>query len=291
MARRCHPRRRPPLPVCRHAWSRVRDALVRQRTLRADVLDACRRRGLLYADDRRNAVFVCRSAEGRPRGAEIFGTQERPDGRRFRGLATGSRKARGGFWLPRDRNRPALVILTESAVNALCARSLRIPGTREEGAVVASTAGIANAVSPWIEGWRPSRIICFYDAESAGDHTAVRLQISDPRATRQRPHGAKDWNEILLRSRRTAGMRRSPVSPECTTTTTKQSETAPSISERALSMSRAADGAPRSSGFGTGVVLVRRWYAVNKWSVSLCRCLGVRQVLDEMLQVWFDMRS
>ena len=191
---------RPPRP-CRHAWPGVRDALVRQRALHAEVLEACRRRGLIYADDRRNAVFICRNAEGRPTGAEILGTRERPDGRRFRGMATGSRKARGGFWLPCDRNRPALVILTESAVDALSARSLRIPGTRERGAVVVSTAGIASAVPPWIEEWKPHRIICAYDADSAGDHAAQRLQISDLRVTRQRPRGAKDWNEILLRSR------------------------------------------------------------------------------------------
>ena len=191
---------RPPRP-CRHAWPMVRDALVRQRALRDEVLEACRQRGLLYADDRRNAVFICRNAEGRPTGAEILGTQERPDGKRFRGMATGSRKARGGFWLPCDRNRPVLVILTESAVDALSARSLRIAGTREQGAVVASTAGIASAVPLWIEDWKPKHIVCAYDADSAGDQAAERLQISDPRVTRQRPHGAKDWNEILLRSR------------------------------------------------------------------------------------------
>lgn len=183
------------------AWPRVRDALVRQRALRAEVLEACRRRGLLYADDRRNAVFICRNAEGRPTGAEILGTQERSDGKRFRGMAPGSRKARGGFWLPCDRNRTALVILTESAVDAISARSLRIPETREPGAVVASTAGIASAVPPWIEQWKPHRIICAYDADSTGDRAAERLRISDPRVTRQRPRGAKDWNEILMRSR------------------------------------------------------------------------------------------
>ena len=191
---------RPPRP-CRQAWPRVRDALVRQRALRAEVLEACRRRGLLYADDRRNAVFICRSAVGRPTGAEILGTQERPGGGRFRGMAAGSRKARGSFWLPCDRNRPALVILTESAVDALSARSLRIPGTREQGAVVVSTAGIASSVPPWVEEWRPHRIICAYDADSAGDAAAHRLALNDPRVTRTRPRGAKDWNEILMRSR------------------------------------------------------------------------------------------
>ena len=183
------------------AWPRVRDALVRQRALRADVLEACLSRGLLYADDRLNAVFVCRNASGHRTGAEILGTAPRPGGKRFRGMAPGSRKMRGGFWLRCDRNRPALVILTESAVDALSARSLRIEGTREPGAVVASTAGVASSVPAWIEDWEPKRIVCAYDADTAGDSAADRLAVNDPRVIRLRPRAAKDWNEILLRSR------------------------------------------------------------------------------------------
>ena len=183
------------------AWPRVRDALVRQRALRADVLDACHDRGLLYADDRLNAVFVCRNASRHTTGAEIIGTAPQAGTKRFRGMAPGSRKARGGFWLPCDRNRPAVVILTESAVDAISARSLRIKGTTEHGAVVASTAGIASSVPTWIEDWKPKRVICAYDADGAGDAAADRLAVNDPRVIRLRPRSAKDWNEILLRSR------------------------------------------------------------------------------------------
>ena len=183
------------------AWPRVRDALIHQRALRADVLEACHGRGLLYADERLNAVFVCRNASDSPTGAEIIGTVPQTGTKCFRGMAPGSRKARGAFWLPCDRNPPALVILTESAVDAISARSLRIEGTRENGAVVTSTAGIASSIPAWIEGWKPKRVICAYDADSAGDAAADRLAVSDPRVIRLRPQGAKDWNEILLRSR------------------------------------------------------------------------------------------
>ena len=193
--------RRPRLPEPSHrAWPSVRYALVDQRVFRVDVLEACHSRGLLYADDRLNAVFVCRNAKGQPTGAEILGTAPRPGGgKRFRGMAPGSRKARGGFWLTCDRNPPATVILTESAVDAISARSLRIGATREPGAIVASTAGIASAVPPWIEDWKPSRIVCAYDADSAGDAAAERLAANDPRVVRMRPPGAKDWNDMLRR--------------------------------------------------------------------------------------------
>ena len=194
--------RRLRLPRPSHrAWPRVRNALVRQRSLSADVLEACLSRHFLYADDRLNAVFVCRNANGNPTGAEILGTAPQVGTRRFRGMAPGSRKARGGFWLPCDRNRPALVILTESAVDAISARSLRGEAAREPGVVVVSTAGIAGSVPPWIESWEPRRIVCAYDADSAGDAAAARLAANDPRVIRMRPRGAKDWNEILLRTR------------------------------------------------------------------------------------------
>jgi len=182
-----------------HAWPGVRDALARQRALSAEVLEACLGRGLLYADHRLNAVFVCRNVSGNPTGAEIVGTAPRPGGKPFRGMAPGSRKARGGFWLPCDRNPPAVVILTESAVDAISARSLRIEETREAGTVVVSTAGVARSVPPWIENWKPGRIVCAYDADSAGDAAAERLALSDPRVVRLQPSGAKDWNDMLRR--------------------------------------------------------------------------------------------
>ena len=116
-------------------------------------------------------------------------------------MAPGSRKVHGGFWLRCDRHRPALVILTESAVDAISARRLRLEGTRQHGAAVASTAGIASPVPAWIEDWKPKRTVCACDADSAGDRAARRLAGNDPRVIRRRPCSAKDWNEILLQIR------------------------------------------------------------------------------------------
>ena len=84
-------KRRLRLPSPSHrAWPKVRDALVRQRALSADVLEGCLSRGVLYADDRLNAVFVCRNASANPTGAEIIGTAAPAGTKRFRGMLAAS---------------------------------------------------------------------------------------------------------------------------------------------------------------------------------------------------------
>ena len=182
-----------PKPLC-SAWPGVRNALARQRALPPNILDACHKHGLLYADNRNNAVFICRNDKKTFTGAEILGTH--PD-KPFKGMATGSRKARGGFWIPCDRNPPKTVILTESAVDALSAYALNITETRKTGAVLVSTAGLANAIPTWIKPWKPRHIICAYDADPPGEGAAQLLARSDPNMSRAKPQNAKDWNELL----------------------------------------------------------------------------------------------
>ncbi len=179
------------------AWPGVRDALVRNRALSADILDTCRTCGSILADHRHNAVFICRTATGQITGAELLGTRHQAGARSFKGMAPGSRKARGGFHIACDTGTPRTVILTESAVDALSARCLRIDPTPRTGAVIVSTAGVATTLPAWIEDWKPDRIVCAYDADETGDHAASRLARTDPRVTRLRPEGEKDWNELL----------------------------------------------------------------------------------------------
>ena len=168
----------------------MRQYLSRRRSLDPDLLDRCRRRGLLGADNRANAVFACRDRDGGKTGAELVGT--RP-GRPFKGMAPGSRKALGGFWIARKKKTgPAL--LAESAVDALSA--LCLPEL-EHVRIVISTAGVATRLPPWIELLEPETPFCGYDADKAGDMAAQRLIESHPGIRRLRPREAKDWNECL----------------------------------------------------------------------------------------------
>ena len=59
-----------PSPTPEH-WPRVRKYLVEDRALPAPYIDKLHQQGDCYADARRNAVFICRDAEGRAVGAEL----------------------------------------------------------------------------------------------------------------------------------------------------------------------------------------------------------------------------
>ena len=183
-----------PDPVAAH-WPSVRDFLVRLRGLDAALLEPCRHAGTLYADRRRNAVFTCRDRSGSTVGAELVGTRPRPDTSTFKGLAPGSRRDRGGFWLTTGSAPPAAVFLTESAVDALSAVLLPVPDLPPD-CLVASTAGAAHRLPHWLHTFHLP-LLCGYDADPAGDQAAHALLRQHPRLRRLRPLGAKDWNDLL----------------------------------------------------------------------------------------------
>jgi len=100
-------------------WQHVREHLTEARALPRGYIDRLHELGDLYADTKRNAVFVCRDPVSlRITGAEIKGTLPRPDGTRFTGMAPGSRKDGGGFRVG-DITRAATVYLVESAIDAI----------------------------------------------------------------------------------------------------------------------------------------------------------------------------
>ena len=186
------------------SWPRVRDYLVVERGLGPALVASCHRHGLVYADDRRNAVFVCRTSSGAVTGAEIVGTVRwSRRNRMFKGMAPGSRKALGGFWMSWGSMPPVAMLLTESAVDALSVLSLTVtPAPLTLGFATASTAGVSTTVPRWLDGCDLQRIYCGYDADRAGDEAAAVLCRQNGRISRVRPAvDGEDWNDLLLRER------------------------------------------------------------------------------------------
>ena len=117
-----------PSPTPEH-WPRVRKYLVEDRALPAPYIDKLHQQGDCYADARRNAVFICRDAEGRAVGAELKGTIQRSDGSRFSGMTPGSAKDAGGFRIG-SIAKAAVIYLVESAIDAISLAKLRATAGR-----------------------------------------------------------------------------------------------------------------------------------------------------------------
>ncbi len=174
-------------------WHTVRRWLIRHRGLNPGLVDACHARAIIKADAHTNAVFVTRNARRQHTGAEIVGTNpERP----FRGMARGSRKNQGGFWLA--RRTPQSALLTESAVDLLSACSIDSLGDID---LFISTAGIVASLPAWLNPFPLDTVFCGYDADEAGDSAARRLMCNHPDfVKRRKPEGAKDWNDMIRKA-------------------------------------------------------------------------------------------
>lgn len=169
---------------------RVRNYLTRQRKLSPQVLEPLVESGLLYADNRGNAVFLLVTGKAnRPVGAELRGTGPRV----WRGLAPGTRKDAGYFWL--GPQGPERVVLCESAIDAVSCHMLY------PDRVCISTSG-ARPNPSWLRAIlnHGYQVDCGFDADPRGDAASREMIRLYPNIQRLRP-AAKDWNALLVSSR------------------------------------------------------------------------------------------
>ena len=173
-----------PPPVADN-WPRVQRYLVEERKLPSTLLEPLVRSGTLYADARANAVFVLLDTAANPVGAELRGTTALG----WRGMAPGSRKDRGLFWVPTTTSHA--IVLCESAIDALSCHALH-PDYR-----CLSTSG-ARPDPAWLAAMISQGLLiyCGFDADPTGDAMAQRMHDLHPSIGRLRPD-AKDWNDLL----------------------------------------------------------------------------------------------
>jgi hypothetical protein len=170
--------------------ARVRRYLKERRGLAGSVLEGLIQSGKLYADRRGNAVFLLVAGKPqRPVGAELRGTGPRV----WRGMASGSCKNRGFFWLGAPTSRQ--VVLCESAIDAISY------GQMHPDCLCLSTSGV-RANPAWLPALitRGYEIHCGFDADEPGDAAADRMITLHPTVLRLRP-SAHDWNDVLTSRR------------------------------------------------------------------------------------------
>lgn len=164
--------------------------LIEERALSPSLVGALVEARRIYADSRANAVFVLRGEDGRAVGAELRGTTRRA----WRGMAPGSSKDGGYFWVSASLSATE-VVLTESAIDALSLAELH------PDFLCVSTAGV-RADPRWLprllnEG---RAIYCGFDSDPAGDQLAEAMMALHPSIRRLRPP-LKDWNDTLRAQR------------------------------------------------------------------------------------------
>jgi len=182
-------RLRLPLPNDR-LLGRVRQYLTRRRCLEPSLIEPLVQSGRVYADRRGNAVFLLVAGKAqRPVGAELRGTGPRV----WRGMATGTRKDFGYFWIGAQGSQE--IVLCESAIDAMSCFQM------DPQRICISTSGV-RADPPWLHGLiaRGYHILCGFDADGPGDAAAARMIALHPTVTRLRPP-AHDWNDALAADR------------------------------------------------------------------------------------------
>jgi hypothetical protein len=174
---------------------RVHRYLTQNRGLSGSILAPLIDAGKLYADGRGNAVFLMVAGKSqRPIGAELRGTGKRV----WRGLAAGTQKDAGYFWIGIQGSKK--IVLCESAIDAISCFQLQ--GTQlHQRCICISTAGV-RPDAPWLTPLiaRGYDIYCGFDNDQPGEGAACQMTLRHPSIQRLHP-SAHDWNDALVASR------------------------------------------------------------------------------------------
>jgi len=185
-------------------WQAVRDYLVETRKLPVVLVDRLHERSLVFADAHQNAVFARHRLQGNAwvrgevTGASLRGTWG--DNNHYHGLAPGSARDQGWFWIGVGHGPVQRVLLTESPVDAMSLAVLDRDQRAQAGVTIyLSTDGSGGlpveALKPVMQNG--GAVIAAFDADQAGELMAWRMAEQLPGVRRLLPKGAKDWNEQL----------------------------------------------------------------------------------------------
>jgi hypothetical protein len=186
-------------------WDAVREYLVENRKLPAVLVDRLHERGLVFADDHQNAVFVRHNltnntwVRGDVTGASLRGTWGEDN--HYHGLAPGSARDQGWFWIGTGNGPVRRVLLTESPIDAMSLALLDKERRVQPGVTIyLSTDGSGGFP---VKGLRAilnngGLVAAAFDADQAGELMAWRLAQQLPGVRRLTPIQSKDWNERLM---------------------------------------------------------------------------------------------
>ena len=205
------PKFTPPVPE-ESKWLAVKKYLTRSRKLPSGLVDALHQKGLIYADDKQNAVFIRRSLDERTGrgnlavstrelGSQITGATLRGtagEDNTFKGLAKGTKRSEGWFYFQQGGQSPDQIkraVLVESPIDAMSFAVLDRNESRRT--IYISTDGAGSIPKEFLRQLPNKSVIVAYDNDEPGNLMAQRTLSQLPNAVAQTPK-AIDWNEELL---------------------------------------------------------------------------------------------
>ena len=218
----------PPVPE-KSKWQEVKKYLTRSRKLPSGLVDVLHQQGLIYADERQNAVFIRRSLDelqitsipqnnatypsprlplsASPRqsspvnskGNEITGATLRGtagEDNTFKGLAKGTKRSEGWFYFQQGGQSSDPInraVLLESPIDAMSFAVLDRNDSRRT--IYISTDGAGSIPREFLRELKD--VVVAYDNDEPGNLMAQRTLSQLPNSVRRTPK-AIDWNEELV---------------------------------------------------------------------------------------------
>ncbi|MEM6517723.1 MAG: strawberry notch C-terminal domain-containing protein [Cyanobacteria bacterium P01_C01_bin.70] len=188
-----------------YRWQAVREYLVETRKLPAALIDRLHERGLIYADNHQNAVFVRHSlkkstwARGEVTGASLRGTWGEDN--HYHGMVPGSARDQGWFWIGAGRGAVQRVLLTESPIDAMSLAVLDKERPTQAGVTIYlssdGSGGVPKEALKTVLA-QSGHVTAAFDADRAGELMAWQLAQQLPGVARLAPEQDKDWNMQLV---------------------------------------------------------------------------------------------
>jgi hypothetical protein len=171
-------------------WPHVRQYLTRVRKMSAKLVDTLAKRGSIYADGFKNAVFAGKG----------FAFKRGTTGQSFKGMHRGSIK--GNAWretIGKESEKFDCLVIAESAIDALSYMEFH-----NQRGTAAATFGVTTEIPSNIVGGPWKKILIAYDNDAAGKQAAAKLHRTllergfTNVGVKPPPAPFKDWNEALI---------------------------------------------------------------------------------------------
>ena len=162
----------PPVPE-QDKWQEVKKYLTRTRKLPSSLVDSLHSSGLVYADDKQNAVFIRRAFnEEKITGATLRGTAG--ENNTFKGLAKGTKRSEGWFYFVQGGQSSDPIqraVLVESPIDAMSFAVLDRNDSRRT--IYISTDGAGSIPKAFLHQLRD--VVVAYDNDEPGQLMSLKV--------------------------------------------------------------------------------------------------------------------